>query len=97
VLSGISLKVNSARVLSCQECSDDKAVMAMLPLGLDKMLEGPTHTLQDSRIMEFDVSELGGGQLTEQSVQTVLFTLGLVSGRGSTESTIVPTLRSYAV
>jgi hypothetical protein len=47
--------------------------------------------------MEFTVSEIGGGQLTEQSVQTVLFTLGLVTGKGCAESTIVPSLRSYAM
>ena len=96
VLSGISMKVNSAKVRTCMECSHDETVMEMLPSDLEQMLGGNAHAMRDSRVMEFNVSEVSGGQLTEPSVQAVLFTLGLVTGRGRTESTTVPTLRSYA-
>lgn len=93
VLSGISMKVNSAKVRSCTECSHDSTLMDMLPDDVDIMIGGSVHNMRNSRVMEFMVSEMNGGQLTEQSVQAVLFTLGLVTG--STESTTVPTLRSY--
>lgn len=96
VLSGISMKVNSAKVRTCMECTHDSTVMDMLPSELENMLAGSAHSMRDTRVMEFKVSEIAGGQLTEQSVQAVLFTLGLITGRGSTESTTVPTLRSYA-
>jgi hypothetical protein len=89
VLSGIGVMVKSAKVRTCDECSQDPAVTEMLT-------QETVMTVRNSRVMEFEVSEMSGEQLSERSVQAVLFTLGLVTGNGKTENTIVPTLRSYA-
>lgn len=96
VLSEISMKVNAAKVRTCMECSSDEGVLGMLPEDMKTMISGDMRGKQNMRVMQFSVSELSGGKLTEHSVQAVLFTLGLVTGRGRTDSTTVPTLRSYA-
>eukprot|EP00892_Ulva_mutabilis_P009243 jgi/Ulvmu1/6691/UM030_0022.1 len=89
VLSGIGIKVKSANVRTCAECTEDPAITAMLS-------HEDAQSVRNARIMQFQASEGDGSPLTERSVHAVLFTLGLVSGPTRNGDTVVPSLRTYA-
>lgn len=88
VLSGIGIKVKSAHVRTCAECSEDATIKKMLS-------QEDAQIVKNARIMQFQVLEGDGTPLTERSVHAVLFTLGLV-GPTRQQDTVVPSLRSYA-
>lgn len=86
VLSGVGLEVREADIRSCSDCHKDVAVPHLL-----HGQETPS-----GRVFKLLVCEPDNEKLTETSVNTVLYVLGLLMGMGHAP-TVVPTLTSYAV
>jgi hypothetical protein len=87
-MSSVGVQVTGASVHTCSECGTDPAFVEMMQDEAVHMTEG--------RVIRLQVVEPTGGKLTEKSVDTVLFTLGLLLGKGHTE-TMVPSISTYAV
>ena len=92
VAAGVGVKVKSADVRTCTECSSDPVFQMMME---EEQLAGGT--VKNGRVIQLTVGEQdSGGKLTDRSIDSLLFTLGLLLGNGQ-KQTLVPNLRSYAV
>ena len=82
------MDVREAEIRTCTECNADHAIPHLLRTCSEKVAVG--------RVIKLLVCESSGRKLSETSVNTVLYTLGLLLGTAHMP-TVVPSLMSYAV
>lgn len=85
VLSGAGVEVRQADIRRCDDCQSDPALAVLSDTGAG---------ISTGRVFKFQVTESSGEKLTEQSVNSVLYTLSMVLGQGFAPTTI-PTGLGY--